>query len=104
MTLIRDKDHMPVRSTLIVWSEFLEQTGSTEDIVIELMDIGWLNPTRTAESAMLFRAKDVYRLRKLLRLRTDFELHTIGASIIVDLLDRIDELEKRIHALAHQGL
>ena len=56
------------------------------------MDIGWLKPTRTAEAALLFRQDDVYRIRKLERLCSDFELHTLGGSIVMDLLDRIATL------------
>ena len=69
------------------------------DRLSELMDIGWLKPTRTAEAALLFRQDDVYRIRKLERLCSDFELHTLGGSIVMDLLDRIATLELRIREL-----
>ena len=49
MELLQNSRDVPSRSTLIVWAEFLELTGSTPDHLSELMDIGWLNPTRTAE-------------------------------------------------------
>ena len=62
-------------------------------------DPGWLKPTRTAEAALLFRQDDVYRIRKLERLCSDFELHTLGGSIVMDLLDRIATLELRIREL-----
>ena len=61
--------------------------------------VGWLKPTRTAEAALLFRQDDVYRIRKLERLCSDFELHTLGGSIVMDLLDRIATLELRIREL-----
>ena len=73
-TLAEYKKDVPSRSTLIVWGEFLELTGTTPDRLSELMDIGWLKPTRTAEAALLFRQDDVYRIRKLERLCSDFEL------------------------------
>ena len=60
---------------------------------------GGLNPTRTGEAALLFRQDDVYRIRKLERLCSDFELHTLGGSIVMDLLDRIATLELRIREL-----
>ena len=83
MELLQNTKDVPSRSTLIV----------------ELMDIGWLKPTRTAEAALLFRQDDVYRIRKLERLCSDFELHTLGGSIVMDLLDRIATLELRIREL-----
>ena len=65
MELLQNTKDVPSRSTLIVWGEFLELTGTTPDRLSELMDIGWLKPTRTAEAALLFRQDDVYRIRKL---------------------------------------
>ena len=90
MELLQNTKDVPSRSTLIVWGEFLELTGTTPDRLSELMDIGWLKPTRTAEAALLFRQDDVYRIRKLERL---------GGSIVMDLLDRIATLELRIREL-----
>ena len=55
MELLQNTKDVPSRSTLIVWGEFLELTGTTPDRLSELMDIGWLKPTRTAEAALLFR-------------------------------------------------
>ena len=92
MELLQNTKDVPSRSTLIVWGEFLDRLS-------ELMDIGWLKPTRTAEAALLFRQDDVYRIRKLERLCSDFELHTLGGSIVMDLLDRIATLELRIREL-----
>ena len=83
MELLQNTKDVPSRSTLIVWGEFLELTGTTPDRLSELMDIGWLKPTRTAESALC----------------SDFELHTLGGSIVMDLLDRIATLELRIREL-----
>ena len=87
MELLQNTKDVPSRSTLIVWGEFLELTGTTPDRLSELMDIGWL------------RQDDVYRIRKLERLCSDFELHTLGGSIVMDLLDRIATLELRIREL-----
>ena len=100
MQLSRSEKEVPSRSAYIVWAEFIELTGTTEERLRELMDIGWLEPPRTAEEAFLVRQNDVYRIRKLERLCADFELHTLGASIVMDLLDRIDGLESRLRELS----
>lgn len=99
MELLKGTAEVPTRSALIVWTEFIELTGTTPERITELVDMGWLTPTRTADEALLFRANDVYRIRKLERLCADFELHTLGGSIVMDLLDRIDALEMRIREL-----
>ena len=102
MELLKNTAEVPSRSTLVVWGEFLELTGTTPDRLSELMDMGWINPTRTAESILLFRQEDVYRIRKLERLCSDFELHTLGGSIVMDLLERISSLELRIRELTER--
>lgn len=95
-----ERQDMLTRSTFIVWSEFVELAGTTPERLRELMDMGWLEPTRTAEEALLFRRVDVYRLRKLERLCADFELHTLGGTIVVDLLERIEDLEQKIRVVS----
>lgn len=96
MRLRSEMGEMPIRSTLIVRAEFVELSNTTPLRVDELLDMGWLEPTRTAESAQLFRAADVYRLRKLERLCADFDLHTLAGTIVVELLERIEELERQL--------
>ena len=94
-----DSSDMPIRSALMVRAEFIELSGTTSDRVNELLDMEWLHPTRTADEALLFGPSDVYRLRKLERLCADFDLHTVAGTIIVDLLDRIADLETRLREL-----
>ncbi len=90
---------LPVKSALIAWTEFLELTGVHSAVVGELIELGWLSPQQTRDEQYLFRSGDVYRVRKLDRLCADLDISLAGASIIVDLLDRIDTLEKRVRDL-----
>ncbi len=91
--------NMPIRSELIPWVEFLETTGCHPSRIGELIDMGWLEPHVSATEAYLFRVRDIYRVRKLERLCKDFEINCVGASIIVDLLERIDGLEQKVRDL-----
>lgn len=86
-------------SSLVAWSEFVQLTGIGEDRIRELMDLGWLQPTRKSEESPLFRQIDVYKTRKVDRLCQDFELPSLAGAIIVDLLERIEELETRLNEL-----
>jgi len=96
MTKYYAMSELPTRSTLLVLEEFLDISGSSRDRVNELVDMGWLTPSRTAGEELLFRLADVYRLRKLERLCADFDMHTLAGTIVVDLLARIEELERRL--------
>ncbi|AGC49525.1 chaperone modulator CbpM [Lawsonia intracellularis] len=100
MDLLQDKKDLPSCSRFIVWSEFIELTGTTPERVFELIEIGWLEPVRTAENILLFQQRDVYKLRKLERICMDFEIDTLSGSIIIDLLERVDSLEKRVRMLS----
>lgn len=89
----------PEASALVAWSEFLEQTGTPVERVRELMELGWLEPAGHATHAVFFRRSDIYRTRKLTRLCEDFEMPCVAGTIIVDLLDRIADLETRLREL-----
>ena len=89
----------PAASALVAWSEFLEQTGTPVERVRELMDLGWLEPASRATHAVFFRRSDIYRTRKMTRLCEDFEMPCVAGTIIVDLLDRIADLETRLREL-----
>jgi len=98
ITIIYGTD-LPVKSQLIAWAQFLELTGVQPGVVGELIELGWLSPQLTRDEQYLFRSRDVYRVRKLDRLCADLDISLAGASIIVDLLERIDSLENRVREL-----
>jgi hypothetical protein len=88
-----------VRSKLVSWGEFQEQTGTHASRIGELIELGWIEPITTSDRDYLFRVRDVYRLRKLERLMCDLEVNLAGACIIVDLVERVECLEKRVRDL-----
>lgn len=90
---------MPVRSRLITFVEFVDMTGVHPSRLGELIELGWIEPSRTSEDQYLFRLADVYRTSKLERLCRDFDLSCVGGSIIVDLLARIECLEQKVRDL-----
>lgn len=94
--------NVPVRSQRISWVEFQEVTGCHPSRLGELIEMGWLEPEMPAPQGAetyLFRVEDIYRVRKLERLCQDFEITSVGASIIVDLLLRIDALQAKVREL-----
>lgn len=88
-----------VRSKLVSWAEFLEQTGVHSSRVGELIELGWIEPITTSDRDYLFQVRDVYRLRKMERLISDLEVNLAGACIIVDLVERVEHLEQRVRDL-----
>lgn len=90
---------LPERSDLVAWAELVEMTAVTPDCMAEIVELGWVNPMKTQAENYLFRRRDVYRIRKLVRLTNDLGVSALGASIIVDLVERVEELEKEIEEL-----
>lgn len=88
-------------TTLIARAEFIEQTGIGEGRVTELIELGWLQPAASTGEGPMFRQLDVYKTRKVDRLCGDFELPALAGTIIVDLLERISDLESRLRELEH---
>ena len=80
----RHQNSLPVLSSLVGEEEFLRLTG-----------LDHTDP----ENATLFSGRDVYRVRKLERICCDFGLPVVGGTIIVDLLERIEELEQQVRSL-----
>ena len=91
---------VPARSEKLSFAQLQELTGLHPTVVGELIELGWITPERTTAEAYLFRSRDVYRLRKLDRIQRDFELPLLGASIVVDLLERIEYLEGKVQEMS----
>lgn len=98
MSLLRKNITLPTPSGYMVWEEFVASTGIDPDRLRELLALGWLDIGQTSEQS-LFRDVDIYRVRKLERICCDFELPVLGGTIIVDLLERVDQLERRVRDL-----
>ena len=91
--------NLPERSEFVAWAQLVELTSIQPGEVAELVELGWINPKKTSAEEYLFRLRDVYRIHKLMRLVHDLDVSFNSGSIIVDLLDRIEELEKEVEEL-----
>ena len=94
-----DNGELPARSELVVWAEFVELTGIHPARLGEIVELGWICPDRHSDECYLFHPRDVYRVSKLERLCRDFELPALAGTIIVDLLERIDDLDRQVRDL-----
>ena len=100
MTFVQIHEHgLPATSERIGTREFLDLTGLSEDMLLELVRLDWIVPSTTAQQEYLFVRMDVLRGRKYRRLCADFELSPVAGIIIVDLLERIEHLEERLRDL-----
>ena len=99
MSKTKKSPSLPAPSTVMAWEEFVEITGVAPERLQELVALGWIESRTSATQVLMFRDADIYRVRKLERICCDFELPVVGGAIIVDLLERIDVLERTVRSL-----
>lgn len=97
MNTTNNKPNLPMQSEALAWDEFVELTGITPTQLEELVDLGWLDTVMPG--GRIFHDEDIWRVRKLERICGTFELPVIGGTIIVDLLERVDRLERILRAM-----
>lgn len=64
------------------------------ELLIRLDELGMI----TLRQGMI-SSSDLHRVKRMLRLRSRLGVNLTGAAVILDLLDRIDELEAEIQSL-----
>lgn len=103
MSMTNKAPTLPYPSDVMAVEEFIDMTGISPEHLQELVALGWLEARTSASAAQMFRDADIYRVRKLERICYDFEIPVIGGTIIVDLLERIDRLERLLGNLNNTG-
>ena len=79
--------------------EFLLATGLSRETFEDVLALGWVESERDEADNRMFSDTDIYRVRKLIRICSDFDLPVIGGTIIVDLLERVAALEAIVQEL-----
>jgi hypothetical protein len=75
-------------------AELCALAGLSERQLVRLLRLGIIEPS--APGSAQFTAATARRLKRMMRLRQQLGVGSIGASIIVDLLDRLADLEARL--------
>src|SRR5690606_5680650 len=84
-------------------SDVCERCGVTTEIIIEMVEHGIIAPAPSSpQNALTFGIDTLARLSRAQRLRDDLELVLPGLALGLELLDRIDELEREIASLKQQ--
>ena len=76
--------------------ELSERCMISENEIAELVFEGVIHPVKIQEESWRFSRETLWRVKKVKRLRRDLELNMAGAALTMQLLDRIEELEKMI--------
>jgi chaperone modulatory protein CbpM len=102
---------MQVQHASLVWldksqevsvHELMEVSGFSEGEVLELVDLGVIEPTRRPNSPLAFYADCIITIRKVSRLRDELELDTHALAVMLSLLQKIQSLEQVVGRLQAQ--
>ena len=69
-------------------------TGTNQRIIQRLVSFELVRPLRT-DPEVCFHAIDIHRVRRLVRLHSQLGVSWSSMDLVIDLLDRIEELEKQ---------
>lgn len=70
--------------------------------VIEMVEVGVLDPVGAEPAEWRFSGKAVYRAQATMRLCRDLELNLLGAALVLDLLEERRRLRAELESLKRQ--
>lgn len=73
---------------------FSTACGVHPDLVHRFVSLGLIEPVERRDAEVWFTQNQVRTLQRMLRLRSDFSLNYAALGLVVDLLDRIESLER----------
>ena len=90
-----------IESDLILSVEELcDQCFLHYEQVLEMVDEGVLDPGTETPGHWRFTYSSVRRVRTAQRLQRDLGVNLAGAALALELLDRLDEMEKRLRRIS----
>lgn len=72
---------------------FARAAGMHPELVVRLVALGLLEPRRDAAGALWFPPAQLATAARIRRLRAGFALNYAAVGLVIDLLDRVAELE-----------
>ena len=73
-----------------------EIVGTRKSLVVRLAQQGLIETTASESGERLLTRRSVVRLRRMQRLHHDLGVNFAGAAVILDLVDRIEEMKRNL--------
>lgn len=89
--------------TTVTLSELAREIACPPSLIERLESFGVVEALPESGSEMLFPASAVRRLKRALRLRHDLGISNHDLALVLDLLDRIDNLEDELHRMRDEA-
>jgi chaperone modulatory protein CbpM len=91
-----------VRHGRLDQESFAVAAGVHPELVTRLVALGLLEPDRDHGDALWFAPAELARLARIQRLRNAFSINYAGLGLVLDLLDRVAELESELRRARRQ--
>jgi len=85
--------------TTLTLSELSHACTVHAEWIIELVDEGILEPAGDDVAHWRFSGPSLCRARAAMRLQRDLGVNLAGAALVLDLIDEVETLRSRLHAL-----
>ena len=85
-----------VERILLTTDELCERCRIKTDFILDLVNEGVINPASISGKDLTFELRVIDKVKKAKRLQRDLELNMAGVALALELLDRIDDLERRL--------
>jgi chaperone modulatory protein CbpM len=85
--------------TQLTLADLCRACATDAERIIELVDIGVLEPVGRESSHWRFGGASLHRARTALRLQRDLDIDLAGAALALELLDEIESLRTRLRAM-----
>lgn len=82
------------RPSLLRLDVFSARCGLHPDLVRRFVTLGLIDPAEQSGADMWFAASQVRRVERMQRLRSDLALNYSAVGLVLDLLERIEQLER----------
>jgi chaperone modulatory protein CbpM len=92
-----------VRVPLLATEQYAGLTGLHPEMARRLVSLGLLQANQDASGELWFSSSQVSEAARIQRLRAGLALNYAAVGVVIDLLDRIAELETALHARPDYG-
>lgn len=79
--------------------EIAKKTNMSESSIRRYVRMGLITPIKREKGCYLLRETTLFRIEKIQRLRKDLGVNLSGIGIILDLLERIEDMDRQLSEL-----
>lgn len=91
----------PVQPDLLELTAFARAVSLHPDLIRAWVNLGLLDATLDSRERMWFERSQIRTVARIQRLRSGFSLNYAALGLVLDLLDRIADLEAELRARPH---